>query len=269
MADEVAATATTTTPAPVVPAPQTTTDTRPAWLPQKFKTGEDLAKSYAELEKKLGAGGKTETTSAPTSPAPLSIPDTETTSMGDLPDDAGVEALVEKAGFKPEELAAAWQAKGELTPDMYAGFKKIGIPKGIVNDFIKTQAATAQAAVNAAKTQAESIAGGPQQLKNLLAWGAQGGLTKEEIVSINADLANPATTVAAVERLMGKHTRAVGSGRSAPLVSGESGAAMNEGAFQSLAEALSVKGDKRMKIDPSFAANYRKRLAKTPNSVLR
>ena len=28
---------------------------RPEWLPEKFKTGEDLAKSYAELSKKLGS----------------------------------------------------------------------------------------------------------------------------------------------------------------------------------------------------------------------
>lgn len=32
-----------------------TADERPEWLPQKFKTGEDLAKSYGELEKKIGA----------------------------------------------------------------------------------------------------------------------------------------------------------------------------------------------------------------------
>ncbi len=30
-------------------------ENRPEWLPEKFKTGEDLSKSYKELEKKLGA----------------------------------------------------------------------------------------------------------------------------------------------------------------------------------------------------------------------
>lgn len=33
---------------------------RPAWLPEKFKTAEDLAKAYSELEKKQGAGAKAE-----------------------------------------------------------------------------------------------------------------------------------------------------------------------------------------------------------------
>ena len=32
---------------------QTEADARPEWLPEKFKTGEDLAKSYSELEKKM------------------------------------------------------------------------------------------------------------------------------------------------------------------------------------------------------------------------
>ena len=32
---------------------QTQADARPEWLPEKFKTGEDLAKSYSELEKKI------------------------------------------------------------------------------------------------------------------------------------------------------------------------------------------------------------------------
>jgi hypothetical protein len=36
------------------PAETTTADeSRPAWLPEKFKTAEDLAKSYSELEKKI------------------------------------------------------------------------------------------------------------------------------------------------------------------------------------------------------------------------
>lgn len=34
---------------------EASTEERPDWLPEKFKTGEDLGKSYQELEKKLGA----------------------------------------------------------------------------------------------------------------------------------------------------------------------------------------------------------------------
>ena len=30
---------------------------RPEWLPEKFKSAEDMANAYSELEKKLGMGG--------------------------------------------------------------------------------------------------------------------------------------------------------------------------------------------------------------------
>ena len=33
---------------------------RPEWLPEKFKSAEDMAKSYTELEKKFSSGNKEE-----------------------------------------------------------------------------------------------------------------------------------------------------------------------------------------------------------------
>ena len=33
---------------------ETIQETRPEWLPEKFKTGEDLAKSYQELQSQFG-----------------------------------------------------------------------------------------------------------------------------------------------------------------------------------------------------------------------
>ena len=33
-----------------------TEDNRPEWLPEKFKSAEDMASAYSELEKKMGAG---------------------------------------------------------------------------------------------------------------------------------------------------------------------------------------------------------------------
>ena len=42
-------------PAPAQPAPAAD---RPAWLPSKFKSPEELAASYAQLEQRLGGGGQ-------------------------------------------------------------------------------------------------------------------------------------------------------------------------------------------------------------------
>ena len=50
---------------------ESTTDERPEWLPEKFKTPEDMAKSYAALEKKMSGGKDTEATAEET---PSEIP---------------------------------------------------------------------------------------------------------------------------------------------------------------------------------------------------
>jgi hypothetical protein len=34
------------------------TQERPEWLPEKFKSAEDMAQAYAELEKRMGQGAK-------------------------------------------------------------------------------------------------------------------------------------------------------------------------------------------------------------------
>ena len=40
--------------------PQASSESRPEWLPEKFKSPEDMAKAYAELEGKLGGNKPTE-----------------------------------------------------------------------------------------------------------------------------------------------------------------------------------------------------------------
>ena len=60
---------------------ETKTDERPEWLPEKYKTGEDLAKAYKELESKLGT--KDEDIRAEL------LKEIETESFKDRPDSAG------------------------------------------------------------------------------------------------------------------------------------------------------------------------------------
>tara|TARA_R100001443_G_scaffold50144_1_gene62417 strand:+ start:2131 stop:2880 length:750 start_codon:yes stop_codon:yes gene_type:complete len=60
---------------------ETKTEERPEWLPEKYKTGEDLAKAYKELESKLGT--KDEDIRAEV------LKQIETESFKDRPDSAG------------------------------------------------------------------------------------------------------------------------------------------------------------------------------------
>ena len=43
---------------------RSTEDTRPEWLPEKFKNAEDLAKAYSELEKKQSTPTEPDTTTS-------------------------------------------------------------------------------------------------------------------------------------------------------------------------------------------------------------
>jgi hypothetical protein len=114
---------------------QTTEDTsgdRPEWLPEKFKSPEDLAKSYSELSQKLGAKEDEirEQIKAELSAPKEGVPDTS----GDyqLPDFIDDETATDNAGLK--EWAEYAHEQG-FTQDqfskgleMYAGAMSTGQP---------------------------------------------------------------------------------------------------------------------------------------------
>ena len=254
MPEEVAASATTTPPVtpPVVPA----ADARPDFLLPKFKTIEEQAKGYAELEKKLGAP-------KPKSDAPQ-IPTTP--EVPDLPDEAGISALVERAGLKEADIVTAFQEKGELTAEQYAAFKKQGITKGMVKEYLQAQVAIGQQMVAQATADAVAVVGSKEQLDNLLQWAGKGGIPASEVEALNAELAaDPRKIVPITQRLLGIHTAAMGAGKAQPLVNG-SAAAQPAGAFASQSDMLTAK--KAAEKDPSLMASFRQRLALTPQRNL-
>ena len=81
------------------PVEEKSTQSKPEGLPEKFNSVEDLAKSYSELEKKLG-----DNTEAPKEEAPK----TETKNDLDI-----AEKAVESAGLNMETLSSEYAEKGE------------------------------------------------------------------------------------------------------------------------------------------------------------
>ena len=84
------------------PVEENVTQSKPEGLPEKFNSVEDLAKSYAELEKKLGDNKqeepKEETPKTETKTSDLEI----------------AEKAVESAGLNMDNLATEYNEKGEL-----------------------------------------------------------------------------------------------------------------------------------------------------------
>ena len=99
------------------PVEENSTLSKPEGLPEKFNSVEDLAKSYAELEAKLGTNTE--------QPVKEETPVQET-QKGEL-DIA--ENVVENAGLDMNSLADEYAENGKLNDESYQALEKSGIPK--------------------------------------------------------------------------------------------------------------------------------------------
>lgn len=128
------------------------TPERPEWLPEKFKSVEDMAKAYKELEanasKPKETEGESETPEAPTEEA--------------------AEA-VEAAGLDMSALSAEWETEGKLTDESYKALEAIGITPDMVELYAKGVETQTEA------TRSEMLApvdGSQETYDEMIAWAA-------------------------------------------------------------------------------------------------
>lgn len=181
-------------------------------LAGKFKTTEDLAKGYQELEKKLGEKSQ--------KPGPMSIPRSSQ-------DVQSVDQLMAMAGLDMAELGEQWVSNKALTDQQYVALAQQGYPRPMVDTFMQGQAA--QATLVATQTEqiqekAAALVGGKAQMDNLLAW-AGNTLPDSQIAAMEARLQDINQWEGAMYELRARHDEAVGAGKAAPLIEGRSGQA--------------------------------------------
>jgi len=156
--------------APVEPAPSP--------VPDKFKKPdgtidvEALAKSYRELESKLGAP-KEET------------PEAETTEEEPKPkgEDDEVEKTVEdlkEQGLDIDSMSARFWEKGEVDEEDFKALEAAGIPRDVVKAFAEGQIALQKAA----QTTVFNMVGGEEAYGDLTAWAAD-TLSEAEVDAYN------------------------------------------------------------------------------------
>ena len=136
------------------PVEENVAQSKPEGLPEKFNSVEDLAKSYQELEKKLG-----DNTEAPKVDAPKE----ETKNDLEI-----AEKAVESAGLNMENLSSEYAEKGELDAKSYEALEKAGIPKDYVDQFIEGQKAVAEQQA----TSIKDIVGGAESYAEMSNWAA-------------------------------------------------------------------------------------------------
>jgi hypothetical protein len=218
---------------PQAPA-QSQTAERPAWLPEKFASGEDLAKSYAELEKRVG-GGQPESATSPAA-------------------EAQVTQALQANGLDMSSFNAEYNANGKLSDESYQKLEKAGLNKAFVDDYIRGQEAVAAQEI----AEVMSAVGGAAEFAKIQSW-AKVNLPAAELEAFNKviDSAPKEVIKTVVEGLQAKYIRA--NGREPKLVNGQNGS--SAGGFRSNDEMIRAMSDPRYRKDPAYRADVEAKVA--------
>jgi hypothetical protein len=223
------------------PVEENVTQSKPEGLPEKFNSVEDLAKSYAELEKKLGDNKQEE-------------PKEETPKTSDL---EIAEKAVESAGLNMDNLATEYNEKGELDAKSYEALEKAGIPKDYVNQFIEGQKAIADQQA----TSIKDMVGGSDAYAEMSNWAAE-NMSEQEKTAYNTAVNSKdiETAKLAVVGLKAKFEKANGSEPN--LVEGK-GTITGQDGYKSWAEVTRAMSDDRYSKDPAYQTMVKDKLSKS------
>jgi len=219
---------------------------KPEGLPEKFNSVEDLAKSYAELEKKLG--GQSQETKEEVDPVAKAAPKSDNNLEI-------AEKAVTDAGLDMSSLQAEYAEKGELDTKSYEALEKAGISKEYVDSYIAGQEAIA-------KTQADEIkstVGGDETYQEMVDWASK-NMTEGEKTAYNkaVNSGDMDTVKLAVNALKGQFERA--NGVEPKLVEGKAQPSQEQG-FLSWAQVTEAMADPRYAKDTAYQNEVKNKLA--------
>lgn len=217
--------------AAATPKPATTeTPERPAWLPEKFKSPEDMAKAYAELER----------AKSQPKPADEAKPDPSKATQ----EEAKTEAA--KAGVDYSAFEQEFQTSGELSDASYAKLEAAGISRDMVDAYIDGQVAIA----GQIQTEVFSSVGGEAKYGEMVSWAAT-NLPKGEVAAFNRamDYGSVDEIKLAVSGLQARYTAANGS---EPNLLGGSTTTTSGDVFRSTQELTRAMANPLYKTDPAY-----------------
>ena len=217
-------------------------------LPEKFKSVEDLAKSYSELEKKLGEQNPKQEEVDPVNKAELK----EEEPKNDL---EIAEKVVDNAGLDMSSLADEYAQNGQLADKSYEALEKSGIPREYVDQFIAGQKAIGEQQTNTVK----DMVGGNEAYDEMAKWASDNmseGEKKAYNTAVNSQ--DMDTVKLAVESLKAKYQTA--NGTEPNLVQGKATPATEQG-YASWAEVTQDMADPRYAKDPAYQAAVKTKIS--------
>jgi len=206
---------------------------RPEWLPEKFKSPEDLAKAYSELEQKLGQA------------------DTSEEAHGEA------QEALDNAGLDYEAFAQEYAENGGLSDEAYESLEKAGIPQHIVDNYI----AGLEAQQTMMRGEVLEGVGGEEAYNEMIEWAAD-NLDEGQIDAFNATLETGDVNQIkmAITALQSQYSQNTGNEPSRTV----SGRAAGDGpVYESVAELTRDMGDPRYMEDPAFRQKVEQKLARS------
>lgn len=210
---------------PATPPPENTTG-KPSWLPDKFKSPEELAKAYKELEKRVG-------TKIPETPTPLS-----------------------EVSLEP--FYKEFQDTGTVSEESIQKITALGYPESFVRSYIQGQ----QSLMESQNASIMSRVGGREAYTQMTEWASE-NLSSEEIDSFNDTIAsgNTHTINLAIDGLKSRWHSSTGIPGKTPLVRGDATTSSSSGAFRSIAEIVAAMKDPRYDKDPAYRKDVESRVS--------
>jgi hypothetical protein len=216
---------------------------RPQWLPEKFKSAEDMAQAYSELEKKLGQAPKEEQAEAEQSEAEV-----------ENQEEQSEENVSEAYQTIAEASKEFFENDGQLSEETYNALEKAGLPRDLVDSY----AAGQQALLQSEEAQIQSVANG--QYDAMAEW-ANENLPQEEIDAFDEAVTGGTVQQAklAVQGLYARYQNATGS---TPKLTQGNVSGTSTMPFRSMQELARAQSDPRYRSgDKAYHEEIDRRLA--------
>jgi hypothetical protein len=221
--------------------PEDVTEDRPSWLPEKFKSPEDLAKAYNELQTKLS--GK---------PTDDASPDDQAAT-----DDKQVQEALQSKGLDLNTFSEEFAKTGELSPESYEALEKAGYPRNYVDQYIDGQ--KARGALY--ESEVKSVAGGDEKFNEMQEW-ARVNLSVQEINAYNKAIDSGDASQAKLA-VAGIYQKFASSRPSEPNLFKGDNSAPSSDVYESIAQMQRDMATPEYKSDPAFRAKVERKLSRS------
>ena len=216
----------------------------------KFKSVEDLAASYKELEGKLGQVTEEEQTET-----------TESDFDAEEYYGDGLASVLEEVGIDPQEISNRFTETGEINDDDYAKLGEAGFSKQVIDtylDGLRNGGATGEDIASAQIQGIKDSIGGDDNYGKMVAWAID-NLPAEEVKEFNTltETANATAIKFAVQGLYSQYNNAMGVEPN--LVSGKASSS-GPTPYRSTAEVVTAMSDPRYGKDVTYTEDVQRRL---------